>query len=256
VEKLRCVIVEDEIPAADELKYIISQYDFIEIIAIAYDGEGGLNLIKKTNPDAVFMDINMPMQNGIELANNVKKFNRDINIIFVTAYEEYAVKAFEVDALDYILKPFDPQRIDKTVQRLLSKFKAKNMDEIKLPEVIKDILNKLDKEKSYIKRIPCELQGKIVLIDLDEVYYCYIDVDKTYVKVKNKKYVTNYTLREIENKTDFFRAHRSYLINLDKIKELFSWFNGTYKIILSDDDHSEIPISRNNVKKLKELIGI
>lgn len=256
MEKLKCVIVEDEIPAADELKYIISQYDFIELQGIAYDGEGGLDLIKKTNPDAVFMDINMPMQNGIELANNVKNFNSDIDIIFVTAYEEYAVKAFEVDALDYILKPFDQLRIEKTLQRLLTKFRAKTLDEMKLPEGIKDILNKLEKEKSYLKRIPCEVKGKIVLIDLDEVYCCFIDVDKTYVKAKNKKYITNFTLREIENRTNFFRAHRSYLINIDKIKELFSWFNGTYKIILNDDENSEIPISRNNVKKLKALIGI
>lgn len=256
MEKLKCVIVEDEIPAADELKYIISQYDFIEIQGIAYDGEGGLDLIKRTNPDAVFMDINMPMQNGIELANNVKNFNSDIDIIFVTAYQEYAVKAFEVDALDYILKPFDQLRVGKTVQRLLTKFKAKNIDEIKLPEGIKDILNKLEKEKSYLKRIPCECNGKIVLIDLNEIYCCFIDGDKTYVKVKNRKYITNFTLREVENRTSFFRAHRSYLINIDKIKELFSWFNGTYKIILNDDENSEVPISRNNVKKLKVLIGI
>jgi two-component system, LytTR family, response regulator LytT len=256
VVKLKCVIVEDEIPAADELKYLISQYDLLEIEGTAYDGESGFNLVKKVNPDVVFMDVNMPMQNGIELAANVKNFNNDIDIIFVTAYEEHAVKAFEVQALDYILKPFDEQRIEKTVQRLVSKFKRKNMDEIKLPDAITDILNKLDKEKSYLKRIPCEYKGKIILIDIDEVYYCYIDVDKTYVKVNNKKYITNYTLREIENRTNFFRAHRSYLVNIDKIKELFSWFNGTYKIILSDVESSEIPISRNNVKKLKELIGI
>lgn len=254
--KLKCVIVEDEIPAADELKYLISQYDFIEIEGVAYDGESGIDLIKEVNPDAVFMDINMPMKNGIELAANVKNFNSDIDIIFVTAYEEHAVKAFEVDALDYILKPFDEQRIEKTVQRLVCKFKGKNMDEIKLPEAITDMLNEMDKEKNYLKRIPCECKGKIILIDINDVYCCFIDVDKTYVKVKNKKYFTNYTLREIENRTNFFRAHRSYLINIDKVKELFSWFNGTYKIILNDEENSEIPISRNNVKKLKELIGI
>jgi len=256
VVKLKCVIVEDEIPAADELKYIISQYDFMEIQGIAYDGESGFNLIKKINPDAVFMDINMPMQNGIELAINVKKFNSAIYIIFVTAYEQYAVKAFEVDVLDYILKPFDQQRVGKTMQRLLDKSKARDTEEIKLPKAITDMLNKLEQEKNYLKRIPCESLGKIILIDIDDVYCCFIDVDKTYVKVKSKKYLTNYTLKEIENRTNFFRAHRSYLINIGKIKELFSWFNGTYKIILNDEENSEIPISRNNVRKLKELIGI
>lgn len=253
---LRCVIVEDEIPAAEELKYILLQYDFIQIQGISHDGENGLNIVKKLRPNVVFMDINIPMQNGIELARKIKKIDKSINIVFVTAYEQHALQAFEVEAVDYILKPYDEIRIDSTVKRLLEKVDSNKMNNVQIPYAITEILNKLERKEKLQKRIPCVLNGKIILINVSEVYFCFIDGDKTFVKTKNKSYTTSYTLREIEQKTNFFRAHRSYIVNIDNIKELYSWFNGTYKIVMSDCENSEIPISRNNVKKLKEIIGI
>lgn len=253
---LRCIIVEDEIPAAEELKYILSQYDFIQIQGVSHDGENGLNIIEKLRPDVVFIDINIPMQNGMKLARKIKKMDKNINIVFVTAYEQHALQAFEVEAVDYILKPYDELRIDKTVKRLLDKMSNNQINNVEIPYIITEILNKLDKKEKLQKRIPCDHNGKIILINVSEIYFCYIDGDKTFVKTKSKSYVTNYTLREIEQKTSFFRAHRSYLVNIDNIKELYSWFNGTYKIVMSDCENSEIPISRNNVKKLKGIIGI
>ncbi|AWI07054.1 LytR/AlgR family response regulator transcription factor [Clostridium drakei] len=256
MDKIKCVVLEDEIPAAEELKYILSQHELIDIVGIGYDGVSGLELIKNKEPEAVFMDINMPLQNGIELARKVREFNENIYIIFVTAYEEHAVQAFEVNALDYILKPFDEKRIDITVKRLVNKFKNKTIDEEKLPDIINDIINKIDKEERIVKKIPCEKNGKIVLVNIKDIYYCYIKDEKTYVKAKDGTYLVGFTLQQIEGKTDFFRAHRSYLVNMDNIKELYSWFNGTYKLVMDDNNRSEIPISRNNVKKLKEIIGI
>lgn len=256
MDKIRCVILEDEIPAAEELKYILSQHELIDIVGIGYDGMSGLELIKNKNPEAVFMDINMPLQNGMELAKKVREFDEDIDIIFVTAYEEHAVQAFEVNALDYILKPFDEKRIEITIKRLASKFKNKTIDEEKLPDIINDIINKIDKEERIVKKIPCEKNGKIVLVNIKDIYYCYIKDEKTYVKAKDGTYLVGFTLQQIEGKTDFFRAHRSYLVNMDNIKELYSWFNGTYKLVMDDINRSEIPISRNNVKRLKEIIGI
>lgn len=256
MDRIRCVIVEDEIPAAEELNYIISQNKSISVDGVAYDGESGLEVIRKRKPNAVFMDINMPLQNGIDLAKKVKKFDDSIDIIFVTAYDEHAVEAFELYALDYVLKPFDDKRISITIDRLINKWKDKVQEDEKLPHILNEIINKIDKEERLVKKIPCERKGKIVLVNLKDIYFCYIEDEKTYVKTKDDSYLIGYTLCQIEEKTDFFRAHRSYLVNMDNIKELYSWFNGTYKIVMNDIENSEVPISRNNVKKLKELLGI
>lgn len=256
MNKLRCVIIEDEIPASEELNYIISKYNSIKVEGIAYDGGSGMELIKNKKPDAVFLDINMPLQNGIKLAGEVKEIDSSIEIIFVTAYEEYAIKAFEVNALDYILKPFDERRIDITINRLEAKLKIKKMGGKELPSMINEIINKMDKKEKLVKKIPCERNGKIILIDIKDIYFCYIEDERTYIKTKDDSYLVGYKLHQIEEKTNFFRAHRSYLVNMDNIKELYSWFNGTYKLVMDDVQNTEIPISRNNVRKLKELLGI
>lgn len=253
MNRISCVIIEDEIPAADELKYILSKYDAIDIKGIAYDGESGYELIQAIKPNAVFMDINIPMISGMQLASKVKALNKDIIIIFVTAYEQHALKAFEVEALDYILKPYDEKRIDSTISRLIQKNKDAK---IEVSEKIVDIINEIYNTKSHIKKIPCEDSGKIVLLNTDEISYCFIEDDQVFVKTKDKKYYTSYTLSEIEEKTNYFRSHRSYLVNIDHIKEIYAWFNGSYKIVVNDVEKSEIPVSRNNVKKLKDVIGL
>lgn len=251
-DKLSCIIVEDEIPSAQELEYIISSYDDIEIHGIATNGDEGMKLVKSKKPNAVFLDINMPLKNGIELAKEVKNIDSSIDIIFITAYEEYAVEAFKLYALDYILKPFNEKRIDVTVNRLRKKWndKLKNVDS--LPEMLNEIMDKLDREKKLAKRIPCYKNGKIIFLDIDDIFFCYIEDEKTYVKTAEKRYFIGCTLSQIEKKTNFFRVHRSYLVNMDNIKEMYPWFNGTYKLVMSDREKSEIPISRSKVKRLKE----
>lgn len=253
---VRCIIVEDEIPAAEELKYLISQNKNFIVEEIAYNGETGIEIIKEIRPDVVFLDINMPMQNGVELAKNISEFDNSIYTIFVTAYEEHAVQAFELDVLDYILKPIDENRLKKSLDRILKSISLRSSQQDELPKMISEMISKLDKKESVCKKIPCEYHGKIVLIDIKDIFFCYIEGEKTYIKTKKDRFLTGYTLNQIEKKTNFFRAHRSYIVNLDNVKELFSWFNGTYKLVMNDTEGSEVPISRNHVKELKELLGI
>lgn len=256
MDRIKCVILEDEIPAAEELEYIISQHKSMEVMGVANDGERGMELIKIKNPQAVFMDINMPLLNGMEVAKKIREFDNSIDIIFVTAYEQHAIQAFEVDALDYVLKPFDEKRIDKTINRLCNKWSEKSENVEKIPNIINEIINKIDNEERLMKKIPCDRKGKIILVDIKDIYYLYIEGEKTYVKTKDDSYLVGHTLQEIERKTKLFRAHRSYLVNIDNIKELYSWFNGTYKLVMNDVEKSEVPISRNNVRRLKDLLGI
>ncbi|AND85885.1 response regulator [Clostridium tyrobutyricum] len=254
--KLTCIIVEDEMPSAEELKYILSQYKNILVQNIAHNGELGLKLVKDNKPDAVFIDINIPLKNGMELAKDIKKFNKEINIIFITAYEEYAIEAFKLYALDYILKPFDEKRIDITINRLLGKCGESFQENQNTYKVLNSLIDKINIQKNLIKKIPCEENGKIVLINIQDVFFCYTKDEKTYIKTKTKRYQVGYTLCQIQSKTNFFRAHRSYIVNMDNVKEMYSWFNGTYKLVMDDVESSEVPISRNNVKSLKEYFKI
>lgn len=165
MNKINCIIIEDEIPSADELNYILKNYNFINVIGIAQDAIKGLELIKKLSPQAVFLDINMSSKNGMDLAKEIKAFNENIEIIFITAYDEYAVKAFEIQALDYILKPFEEKRINIAINRLLEVVEQKNPDE-HIPEILDKLLNKLQLQENSMKKIPCEYCGKIILIPL------------------------------------------------------------------------------------------
>lgn len=254
--KVNCIIVEDEIPAAEELNYIIGKYKNMRIVKICYDGKSAIEAIKKEKPDVVFLDINIPERNGTEVAEIIKKFDASIDIIFVTAYEKYALKAFELYALDYILKPFDEKRINTTIDRIISKRRETIKDDDKIPYMLNRIIDEIGRDKKLLKKIPCESNGKTILVDVRDIFYCYIEGDKTYVKTKNEKYVVTYNLCQIEDRTGFFRCHRSYLVNMDNVKEFFSWFNGTYKLVMNDVQKSEVPISRNNVKKLKEYFNL
>nr|WP_329604027.1 LytTR family DNA-binding domain-containing protein [Clostridium hydrogenum] len=135
------------------------------------------------------------------------------------------------------------------------KLKKNNINNIE--NEIEQIIKKYDKNNiSTINKIPCINNEKIILIDTSDIFFCYIADDKTCVKLNNKVYITTNTLSEIEEKTGFFRTHRSYLVNLNKITEIYSWFNGTYKLIMNDHDKSEVPVSRAHVKEFKEEIQL
>jgi two-component system, LytTR family, response regulator LytT len=255
MHKIRCVIVEDEIPAAEELKYLISRNEDFVVEAMANNGEEGYETIMEMNPDVVFLDINMPLQNGVELAKRIYQENEEAIIVFLTACNDHAIEAFELNALDYVLKPVDEQRLDRTIERIRNKIdEGRKRNEI--PDMISKMMDRLENKQNVYKKLPGELNGKIIFIDRKDIHYCYIEGEKTYIKTFSESFVTGNTLNQIEKKTGFFRVHRSYIVNLDNIKELFAWFNGTYKLVMRDSEKSEIPVSRNHVKKLKELLGL
>ncbi|TDT61892.1 LytR/AlgR family response regulator transcription factor [Fonticella tunisiensis] len=255
MKTVKCIIVEDEFPSEEELKYLLSQYDFLSIEGSAFDGNSGYEMVKKIVPDVVFLDINLPGMNGIELAKKIRDFNKNISIVFVTAYDEYALEAFELYAMDYVLKPYDERRIYNTIIRIKDRL-DNNVDQDNISDKIEKILVRLQKIDNTLKKIPCEYGGKTVLVDIKDVYYCFIEDEQIYVKLKNKKYYSNYALHEIEERTGLFRTHRSFLVNLDHVKELYPWFHGTYKLVMDDNEKSEIPVSRNNVKRMKEILGL
>lgn len=249
IDKIKVVIVEDEQISSDELKYIISKNTSIKVIGQPSDGLTALEVIKDVNPDIIFIDINIPGKNGIELAEEIKAILPETILIFSTAYDTYAIKAFELKVYDYILKPYDEIKISETLNSALDAIKSRN--EIKISQ----ILNTLSLNQQF-KKIPCEICGKITLIEIDKICFCFSNNEKNYVRTYKDTYYTTKTLHELSEKTNFFRCHKSYIVNLEKVKQIYSWFNGTYKLIMDDYEKSEIPVSRTHVKDLKNILGI
>lgn len=256
MHRLTCVVVEDEVPIADELIYLLEKYEFLNIIGTAQNGDDAFKIIKSSKPDIIFLDINIPGMNGVELASLIRENEIPAAIIFVTAYENYALKAFDIEALDYLLKPLDEKRLDSTINRIRSHF---NLDEKKLSYIdykISKIVERLDKDEKKILKLPCEYYGKTIFIPIGEICYCYTENEKTYVKLKDKKYTTMYSLSELEEKTSLIRVHRSFVINMDNIKEFYSLFNNTHKVVMNDTDNTEISVSRSKIKELKTMLGL
>ena len=249
LDQIKIVIVEDEKISSDELKYIISKDNRFKVVGQAYDGISAVTLIENEEPEVVLIDINIPGKNGIELAEEIKRILPDTILIFLTAYDSYAIKAFELKIYDYILKPYDEKRIAESLNCVVSTIISRNENQII------DILDKLD-NKQTLKKIPCENNGRIILIDVNKISFCYSEGEKNYVKTDKDTYCTTKTLQELAEKTNFFRCHRSYIVNLEKVKEVYSWFNGTYKLIIDDIENNEIPVSRSHVKEVKSVLGL
>lgn len=256
--KIRCIIVDDEPPAVDELDYILNQIENVEVVATAGSASEGIAAIEKLKPDVVFLDIHMPRHNGFYVAKKVSRFDPPPLIIFATAYDQYAVKAFEEGSLDYILKPFSEKRIQKALNRarniLASKRKIIGENELKR------LLNVIEGTKQA-NRLPVEKKGHVLLMDSSDILFFKAEEKKIQVHTRDDQFVchTAYTLEELTKRLEFhsfFRTHRSYLVNLVHVREIIPWFAGRYLLKMSDKAATEIPVSRGHVKYLKQKLGL
>ncbi|MGI9953164.1 LytTR family DNA-binding domain-containing protein [Moorellaceae bacterium AZ2] len=252
---LRALIVDDEYPARQELRFMLQEFKDVEIVGEATNAKEALSLISALDYTVVFLDINMPGMNGLELSRAIQERPNPPLVIFVTAYEEYALQAFEVNAVDYLLKPFEPRRLRQAlekVRRLLEQGQTPH-------QVTTREASSQEKVEATLNRIPVEKDGKTLLLDQDELYYAYTQDDSVYLKTFAEHYSSRFTLKELLTRLDskvFFRTHRCYIVNLTKVKEIVPFFNGTYTLILSDKQHSEVPVSRNQAGPLKARLGL
>lgn len=249
--KLKALIVDDEYPARQELRYALSKFDNVEIVGEATNAQEALALIKALDYTVLFLDIAMPGISGLELCAAIQELPKPPAVIFVTAYDEYAVKAFDVNAVDYILKPIDEDRLRRALNKVMRIVAAREAapaaDEVK--EGITSV---------RIGRIPAEKNGKTVLVTESDIVYAFTEEDAVYLKTYADKLVTHFTLKELEarlNPIIFFRTHRCYLVNLHKVKEIIPFFSGTYTLVVDDREQSEIPLSRAQAKKLRKILG-
>lgn len=233
---MNCVIVDDEYPSREELKHFVKNFSSIRLLEEFDDAIKALEFIEKNKPDIVFLDINMPKVDGMALGRIINNFDKKIIIIFITAYKEYAVDAFEIEAFDYILKPYSEERIVNTLKRV----------------------SKCEKVKSISNKITLWKSEKMVVVNLEDIYYFEAHERQIEVYTKDDEYIINCSISEFYKrlpKKDFFRTHRSYIVNLNKISEIIPWFNNTYMIKLHDLE-AEIPVSRNNINEFKHIMGV
>ncbi|RWU10115.1 LytR/AlgR family response regulator transcription factor [Pedobacter chitinilyticus] len=244
----KTIIIEDEQLARQRLKRLLNNYQEVEIIAEAENGLEGLELIKKHQPDLIFLDIEMPILNGFEMLSKLGE--RQPKVVFTTAYDQYAIKAFDEGSIDYLLKPIELERLDKTIHKL----KQTNLAKPVL--AIDDLLQQI-KGKTVQKTLTVKLGDRILLIKIDDIIH--IQAEEKYVflyTVDGKKHLTDYTLSTLEGKLpeDFIRIHRSDIINTNYITEIRKGFNGALIFVMNNQ--AKVSSSRSNSESLRNRFGI
>lgn len=242
-------LVEDEIYAREDLKELLTQSNKIEVVGEADEIQKAIWEIHQLQPEVVFLDIHLANGNGIELAEQLRSLKKTPYVVFVTAFDDYAVKAFELDAVDYILKPYDEKRIEQTIEKIVMWKQLKREDDQSLEQ--KDV-----KPDKNVNKLVVVKDERIILVDIHNILYIGTENRQVIVKTLNEKYVIDTPLYEIEQKLknhSFLRVHRGYIINMDHVTEIEQWFNGTYNVIFSDG--SKAPISRSYIKSVRQSLG-
>jgi two-component system, LytTR family, response regulator len=255
---LKALIVDDEYPARMELRFQLSQFPDVEIIGEATNAREALRLISALDYDVIFLDVQMPGMTGVELVKQLKGREPMPKVVFVTAYENYAVPAFELRAVDYLLKPFESQRLFETIQRLreMTGGGAPTAAPAPAAEKAEEVS---DQKKQPLAFLLTEKDDKQIPLPLSEIVYVFSEGYNVFVQTHGERMLTRYTLQELTERLpgdQFFRSHRSYLINIFQVKEISPYFNGAYILKMKDKDQSEVIVSRSNVKRMKELFSM
>jgi two-component system, LytTR family, response regulator len=257
---LSAVIVDDEQLARDELAFLLKGVGDIEVVAQGKNGLEAVNLIREHHPDLVFLDVQMPGLDGFGVIKKLLDKKVQIpNIVFATAFDQYAVKAFEVNAVDYLLKPFDKQRVTQSVQKARAKMEASGTSTDKLETLVR----MLESQKPQASKILLKSAGRLFLVNQKDICFASIEDGVITVVTSGTAGMEGQsncrTLEELLDSLDthlFWRAHRSYLVNINRIKEVVPWFKSSYQLRMDDKKQTEIPVSRAQTKRLRELFGL
>lgn len=246
---MRILIVDDETPARQRIKRLLADIAGIEIIGEAEDGVRAVELIEQERPDLVLLDIQMP---GLDGFGVIETLSTPPPIVFITAYDEYAIRAFEVNALDYLLKPFSKERLEQAIQRA----QVAPADGQRFAARLGPLLESLVSQGQYLARLAVRAPNCIRVLDVGAVDWISAEKEQTVVHVGNDTYILPRTLAELEMRLDpakFFRTHRAAIVNLDRVKAIIPWFKGSYKLRLTTG--AEVALSRAQARVLRQILG-
>jgi two-component system response regulator LytT len=258
-DTLRTVVVDDEQLARDELCFLLEQIPGIEVVAQAGNGPEALTVIAEHNPDLVMLDVQMPGLTGFEVARRLVLQAVDLHLVFVTAYDRHAIEAFEVNAVDYLLKPVEADRLATAVDRVRRRVHSDRPGQPDGPNLDR-VLQLLEDRQNRREQLAVKVGERFLLIQADEVVHVSVEDDVITVVTNSLSGTSNYrTLDELQARLDpqvFWRVHRSHLVNINKIREIVPWFSRNYILKMKDVKGSEIPVSRAQTRRLREYLKL
>jgi DNA-binding LytR/AlgR family response regulator len=244
---VRTLIVDDEKLARDRLNGFLKNMAGIEVAGQASNGVEAVSLIDEEKPDLVFLDVQMPGLDGFGVLNAIKHRPQ---VIFATAFDEYAIRAFEVQAVDYLLKPISRARLNEAVRRV----EARLADRATGPD-LREFVRALEaKERRYVAQVPAHKGKQILVLPTDDVYWFEVEYRLVYAHTATDRYMTSFTLKDLEDRLDpevFFRAHKSRLVNLHHVRAIVPWFGGRFKLVMRNPESSEVELSRAQARVLR-----
>ncbi len=258
--QINTIIVDDEKPAREELAYLLKGFPEINVIGQGRNGVDAVNLIKEHSPDLVFLDVQMPGLDGFGVLKKLVERKMKVpHVVFATAFDHYAVQAFDVNAVDYVLKPFDKARISKAIARARKAMETQIPAADRLEQLVQH-LSAARQTSSQPVKVLVKSQQRLLLVNAEDVIWASIQDGHVSVMAKDVEGTSNYrTLEELNaalESDSFWRPHRSFLVNIHHIKEVVPWFKASYMLKMSDKKQTEVPVSRAQAKRLRELFKL
>ena len=257
IDTITALLVDDEQLAREELGYLLSSFPGIKVLGEAVDGPEALQQITTLQPDIVFLDVDMPGLSGLQVVRKLlSSGSRLPHIIFATAYDQYAVEAFEVNAVDYLLKPIDKERLELSIQRARGLIRLPADNSNRMEELLSNFLD----QTVVNTRLLVSFEGRMVLVNASDVIFASVKDGVVQIVATDLEGQSNYKalddLQTTLTAPHFWRVHRSYLVNIDHIKEVVPWFRSSYQLRMSDRNQTEIPVSRAQTKQLRKLFQL
>jgi two-component system response regulator LytT len=259
-DALRTVVVDDEQLARDEVCYLLGKLGGIEVVAQAGDGLAALDAIKEHEPDLVLLDVQMPGLTGFEVARRLLDGGLESQVVFVTAFDRHAIEAFEVNAVDYLLKPVELDRLGTAVDRVRKRIHS-DRSSAAFPQAaeLEKLLQRLS-GRDRRDQLAVKVADRFLLVQSDEIVHASVEDDVITVVTNSLSGTSNYrTLDELQARLDpavFWRVHRSHLVNINKIKEIVPWFSRNFLLKMKDPKGTEIPVSRSQTKRLRDYLRL
>jgi two-component system LytT family response regulator/two-component system response regulator LytT len=281
---ISALIIDDEQLARDELRYLLDQVGGVDVVAQGSNGIEAVDLIEEHHPDLVFLDVQMPGLDGFAVIQRLMERNRQRTskgqdaeplpqIVFATAYDQYAVRAFDVNAVDYLLKPFDRIRVQQAVDRVRSRIAvdasnvagASPTPDSPIESQLDALLRLLNRPQGASRtpqpaKLIVQAQSRLLLIDQAEI--CYAAIDEGVIRIVTQNFEGQSKCRTLEELLElldpalFWRAHRGFVVNINHIREVVPWFKSSYQLRMNDKKQTEIPVSRSQTKRLRELFNL